>query len=449
MSLGTTSAIITEGGCPVEVTVNINCGAYSETFLYDSIYVQSNDTNVYVPVGVVVSNVYKKAQFVNVTNGNFWMTQSNISNIGHQRWGFCLDTLGTTGNTGTLVNPLFDGSIILGQQASAPRVGRYIFDEQNMLALADFKVVNLTANPTNLNAIMVKKRFAPMNPVPPEWGNWWCWGAEEYDVIFKPGTSANSLERWLMVQYVKVFKYDPPLWWKGTYPCPGTVPDLYVGQAIDFDVKSDSGSDNYPGFDASMNLVYQQGYGGGNNLNQYAGLALHDPLKKPADQPAAYGGHVLRNDVYVYPMNGYRDDSLYSVMSKPGFAILDTSTTGKPEDFDCVLTAGKILSHTPNLDTTQYRFVVAFSNKGLDTLKYMVNMVRCGNADRGVDGMVNLGDVIKLANMILKQQEEIWRYMSDVNGDCATNLSDCIYLANNVFAKPGFPLKCNCEQFWP
>jgi hypothetical protein len=227
MSLGTGSATITEGGCPVKVDVNINCGVYSDTFLYDSIYVVSNDgagnSSIYVPVGVVVSNTYQKAQFVNVTNGNFWMTQSNISNIGHQRWGFCLDTLGTTGSTGTLVNPLFDGSIILGQSASAPRVGRYMFDQHNMLALADFKVVNLTANPTNLNAIMVKKRFAPMNPVPPEWGNWWCWGAEEYDVIFKPGTSANSLERWVMVQYLKLFKYDPPDWWSASWPCPGSV----------------------------------------------------------------------------------------------------------------------------------------------------------------------------------------------------------------------------------
>jgi hypothetical protein len=223
----------------------------------------------------------------------------------------------------------------------------------------------------------------------------------------------------------------------------GPVPDLYVGEAIDFDVKSDSGSDNYPGFDASLNLVYQNGYGSGNNPNQYAGVALHDPYKKPADQPAAYGGHVLRNDVYIYPQGGYRDDSLYSVMTKPGFSIY--GNPGQLADYNVVLTAGMISSHTPDTSTYQYKFVVAFSNKGLDTLKYMVNMVRCGNANRGVDGMVNLGDVIKLANMILKQQEETWRYMSDVNGDCAVNLADCIYLVNYCFGKPGFPLRCNCE----
>jgi hypothetical protein len=230
----------------------------------------------------------------------------------------------------------------------------------------------------------------------------------------------------------------------------GPVPDLYVGEAIDFDVKSDSGSDNYPGFDASLNLVYQNGYGSGNNPNQYAGVALHDPYKKPADQPAAYGGHVLRNDVYIYPMSGYRDDSLYSVMTTPGFAIFDTSTSGKPEDFDCVLTAGKIPSRSPNpSDTFQYRFVVAFSNKGLDTLKYMVNMVTCGNTDRGVNGAVNISDVVKMSNMVLYAQEQTWLYMSDVNGDCTVNLADCIYLAYNVLGKPGYPLKCNCEQKWP
>jgi hypothetical protein len=114
-----------------------------------------------------------------------------------------------------------------------------------------------------------------------------------------------------------------------------------------------------------------------------------------------------------------------------------------------VLTAGNIPAYTPNLDTTQYRFVVVLSTNGLQKLKDLVKMTKCGNADRDTSGAVSLGDVIKLANHLLKGGEQTWIYMSDMNGDCKVDLGDCIWLANYVFGKPGFPLKCNCEQKWP
>jgi hypothetical protein len=440
IGIGSYPASIAEGGCPGDLNITINCGLYSETFLADSIRVQSNDgagnSDIYIKVNVVVSNTYKTPKFVAVGNGNFVLTESNLGNIGNQLFGMNLDTLATT----NIVNPIFDGSIILGQMASAPRVGRDIFDEQYMLALDTFKVVTKAG----VGSQIIKKRYAPMNPMPPEWSNWWCWGVEEYDVIFSSGATKSSAERWLLLQYVKVFQYPPPTWWKPGFGCPGTVPDLYVGEAIDIDLPSDSGSENFAGFDQPLNLLYQQGYGPGKD-NYYAGLAFKNP--NAATQPVAYGGHVTRNEEYVYPQSGYRDDSLYNVMTRQEWAVYDTYTV-KRTDYNVVLTAGKIASHAPNLDTTRYNFVVAFSNDGLQKLKDLVKMTRCGNANRDVAGAINLGDVIVMAQYVLAGGAQPWLYMADVDGNCAVNLGDCIYLARYVLGPSLGDPKCNCEQKW-
>ena len=286
-----------------------------------------------------------------------------------------------------------------------------------------------------------------MNPLPPSWGNWWCWGVEEYDVIYTSGgiTAATDKEKWIMMQYVKLFQYSPVDWWNPSYPCPGSVPDLYVGEAIDFDMPSDSGSQDTCGFDQALNLLYQQGYGAGNDV-YFAGLCLRDP--NAAVQPTAYAGHILRNDEYVYPQSGYADDSLYSVMTKPGFSIYDLP--GQRTDYNVVLTADTIAAHSPNpADTNKYVFLVALSNKGLEELKHLVKITMCGNVNR--DDRINLGDAIYLAKYVQGQPGFYpWLYMGDVTGtDCKVNLSDVIYLAKYIQGAAGYDLKCYCEQKWP
>jgi hypothetical protein len=220
-----------------------------------------------------------------------------------------------------------------------------------------------------------------------------------------------------------------------------------VGEAIDFDLPSDSASQNFAGFDSSLNLLYQQGYGAGKD-NKFCGVALRDP--NAAVQPKAYGGHIIRNDVYVYPQNGYTDDSLYSVMTHTGFAVYDTCTTPPCiADYNVVLTAGNIPAYTPNLDTTQYRFLVVLSDNGLQKLKDLVRMTKCGNANRDTSGAINLGDVIGVAQYVLAGGAQPWLYMADVDGNCAVTLGDCIYLAKYVLGPSLGNPKCNCEQKWP
>jgi len=190
-SLSPISFNIDEAGCSKKVTMTINALGHTEEFLYDSIRIQSDDgagnSDIYVRVAVIVSNTYKEPKFKPVGNGNFVLTESNLGNIGHQYFGMNLDTTATT----NIVNPIFDGSIILGQRTATDTVvGRYVFDEQYMLALDTFKVVTKAG----VGAQIIKKRYAPMNPMPPEWSNWWCWGVEEYDVIFSSGLTKSSAE---------------------------------------------------------------------------------------------------------------------------------------------------------------------------------------------------------------------------------------------------------------
>jgi hypothetical protein len=446
MSIGTYPDTIGEGACPQDIKVYIDCNGYSNTFLADSIRLQTNDaagnSDVYVKVYVVVSNTYKAPQFVTVGNGRFVLTESNLANIAHQRWGMCLDTLEWLGDR---VNPIVDGSIILGQMVDGtPYAGRFIFDDQYMLALDTVKILN----EPSLGAIVIKKRYAPMNPIPPAWGNWWCWGVEESDVIFTSG-STSSKERYLLMQDVKVFQYPPVDWWNPSYPCAGSVPDLYAGEAIDFDLPSDSGSQNFCGFDSSLNLLYQQGYGAGNDV-YYCGVFLANP--RSATPPKALGGHILRNDVYIYPQAGYRDDSLYSVMTTPGFAVFDTAAELRRTDYNVVLTAGKIAGHSlPNLDTTRYTFMVALSNDGLTKLKDMVTMLQCGNVDfRTVGGPISMSDVVYLSNYLQgKAGYEPWIfYFADMDGNCHLTLADVIYMSNYVQGRDcwisGCVPQCNC-----
>jgi len=160
-----------------------------------------------------------------------------------------------------------------------------------------------------------------------------------------------------------------------------------------------------------------------------------------------FSGQILPNDIFVHPQGGYDDDSLYSVMSTPGFSIRDPYSP-RVADYNCVMT----FSHIPEdfLDTAEVhiRFLIGVSTNGLAPLKDYVNMFKCGNANRDVNGTVNLGDVIYIANYKFKSGPEPFLFLSDVNGDCDVNTSDIIYLAHYCFGQPGYDLHCDCQEEW-
>jgi hypothetical protein len=162
-----------------------------------------------------------------------------------------------------------------------------------------------------------------------------------------------------IIQCLKIYSYDG-----------GTYEGLSIGEAIDWDIPSDSGTDNTGGFDASRNLIYQIGAEFNqddtleciNNDLRYGGLAFLEKFHKDYDLPdpdtlivytvlssskdglatlqanidagkAWYlanittatdgnttqdeilvGGYVLDNPTWVYPNGGFVDAELYTNM---------------------------------------------------------------------------------------------------------------------------------------
>ncbi len=93
--------------------------------------------------------------------------------------------------------------------------------------------------------------------------------------------------------------------YKGTKNPTGSVTGLTVAYAADMDVKDDS-SDNVGGFDATRQTIYQRGRYAPNDL-RFAGIR---GVRKT--NTAITGGFAWENDVTVYPLGGYENDTLWN-----------------------------------------------------------------------------------------------------------------------------------------
>ncbi len=146
----------------------------------------------------------------------------------------------------------------------------------------------------------------------------------------------------------------------------GTVSGVRVGEAIDFDIPSDSGSDNSSGFDAGLKLMYQQGseedtLGGSGCLNnkRFGGINfleayLNDVLYKPGSLP--YGAYTRDNKTYVYPEEGFVPEELYTNMSMSGYSPYSSANPDSQYvDLHTVMTFDTGLTVSP---TNVYKFYV-------------------------------------------------------------------------------------------
>ncbi|KPL03997.1 MAG: hypothetical protein AMJ90_02505 [candidate division Zixibacteria bacterium SM23_73_2] len=433
---------ILEGGCPNRVTFDINASAYSEEMLVGNINVVSDDgvgnNNINIPIHVVVSDVYVEPAFAAFYNNSFYLTESNVSNIGHQ-----IDSASMTFDPAIMPDPdfgpVFDGSVIIGSDALAgsTHVARYLFNERYMLAETEMKAVNAGGVKTKI----AKARCNPLDPLPPFHWKWWWLTVEYYDKIFYSGT-INSMERFIKKWHVKIYKNPKPPWWDVS-DVSTTNPAALAGIAVDIDCPSDTGNAlNTPGFDESLNLLYQQGFGAGSEPNLFAGVAWHDP-----DDVDPINALITANDIYIYPNEGYDTDSLWSLMTNySGFAVVDTSIS-RIADYNQVITGKQIAADLAVTDTIEMQFLIVASATGLDNLKNYVRAFKCGNANRDAAGAINLSDVIDMANDYFGTGAETFRFLADVNGDCALNLTDVINLAKYYFGKP-IVIHCDCQEKW-
>jgi len=267
----------------------------------------------------------------------------------------------------------------------------------------------------------------------------------------------NWNERYMTLVVLKLFHDTPPCWWASISP-PASYPTILLGMVLDIDSPSDSGAWNYPGYDEAARMAWLQGYGGGVKENYTFALAQRDtcyeyaagkfkcwpnPALITPDQPHAM--HVLRNDAFVYPQSGFRDDSLYKYMNMAGYSIYGD---GIEEDYTIVGTGAVIGNHSLT-DTFEVRYAMLVSDKPMDKgrsmadkLDTLVASIMCGNADRNKTGL-ELADVVYLISYVLKGGGEPWLYMSDADGNCQVGLADIVWLIGYMF-KGGPPPKCSC-----
>ncbi len=452
LSNNPTSATIPAGDCPANVELIITGGS-EETFLVDSIRIQSNDqvgnNDIYVRMHVVVSDVYMEPEFAVVSNPNYHISESNVGNLGHQN-----DTAGFFLHQ-DVNEPHFlnDGSPVLAFTSpdGDSLVGRYIFDEHYFLPETELSVDTFP----HLKTILVEAKFSPVTPQAPlPWHHqWWWWTIRMKDYIFYSGASNDNKEQYVALKVYQLYYNPPPEWWPLQDPLP-SVPETYLGMALDIDCPSDSDAWNYPFVDSTRRMVYLQGYGGP-NMNYRMAIAQKDTcytyyhggfpetccwpdpnvIEQP-DQP--YAMHILRNDAFTYPQGGYVDDSLYKYMSMPGYSIYGT---GNEADYNIVTTGRVIPAQSfPPADTYSVAYALAVSDRyDVAHLDSLVDMVMCGNYNR--DNTVNVVDIVYLINYLFRSGPEPWLYMGDCNADGEISISDAVCMVHYVL-KSGERPKC-------
>jgi len=163
---------------------------------------------------------------------------------------------------------------------------------------------------------------------------------------------------------------------------------------------------------------------------------LLDQLDKP------YAMHILRNDAFVYPQDGFRDDSLYKYMTTPGYSIYGS---GERADYNIVTTGKVIPAHSyPSADTHTVAYALIVSDEGAGGVPYYWGMIMCGNADRDDD--VTITDLVWLVGWVFARgRPDPWIYMSDVNGSGVVDIVDLVYLINYLF-RSGPPPRCDCAM---
>ena len=196
------------------------------------------------------------------------------------------------------------------------------------------------------------------------------------------------------------------------------VTNLQIGEVIDFDVPTDSGtSNNVSGTDQTRRMVWMRGFNSGDtvtdcadNSRRYAGIALLNWfMKNKACFDSLYGGSAIANDAYVY--GGVIADSMSQVMHVAGY-----STESRTTDVSALLTfkdgtSGYTLPANDTLTIFTALATVrtsANTTAGLDSLKKYVDKAKefmkknigvCASCCQGVTGNVNMTGIVDLSDL--------------------------------------------------
>ncbi len=256
---------------------------------------------------------------------------------------------------------------------------------------------------------------------------------------------------------------------------------LRIGDAIDWDIPSDSGGWNYAGFDASRNLIYQIGAefdqddtlpdGSVNPLGddcvdadrRFGGMAyLGSFLNGSEHIGIPYSAYTARNDSFIFPQGNFLAGELWKNMDATGYSI-----DAKVEDQHMVMCydPGLNLGAT---DTLEYWVALVTVQSGTSrdietaadnarsfagTLPFPFPDPGCcigdrGNVDGGPDdgtfpGSMNIGDLVYMvAYMFQGGPAPPCLEEADCNGDGDIDIADLVCMVSFMFQFGLPPLPC-------
>jgi hypothetical protein len=232
-----------------------------------------------------------------------------------------------------------------------------------------------------------------------------------------------------------------------------TINNVVLAYATDLDVPDDSAA-NGGGVDSAKSMVYQvETYPTGPD-SAYAAIA--------SLSPAAYGGFVWENPIYVYPQQGYENDSIWNKIQRVGTSEGRWTASDSLDDLNSVLVLSKNLTISPTKVRHDILFSIvepgapksAVNNNpqdnhakgkkwfcgnvpGAAALQVCAACTNCGDANS--DGAIGIADAVFIIQFIFAGGPspadcQYFRGKGDANGDGVVGIADAVYIIQYIFA---------------
>ncbi|MCK5125885.1 MAG: dockerin type I repeat-containing protein [candidate division Zixibacteria bacterium] len=257
-------------------------------------------------------------------------------------------------------------------------------------------------------------------------------------------THADTCE--FIIQRLKVFSGNG-----------STVNGVLIGELMDWDVPSDSGSNNTTGFSAIDGEIWMVGYEYDDTTNGDCGQLEDDRFGgvKILEPAAVKNAMTLDNATYVYTSGPYETDapmppqvSYNKMFGEEGFSAFNSSHADSvATDLSMLITFGQYDLTTT--DTLEFIMVLATGKTGeTDFLQSfadgktwaqdhgLVAATCCvePGGDANGDGPTNVGDAVYLINYAFKGgPAPDCMSEGDANTDGSVNVGDAVYIINYAF----------------
>ena len=234
---------------------------------------------------------------------------------------------------------------------------------------------------------------------------------------------------------------------------------LAIGEFIDWDIPSTSGSNNVGGYNISKKFIYLKGYGtncqnnglreGGQTL---LGIATNSICVDTSVTP--HGALTQSNNVYVTPNSQPLAGEMYQLMQQTGY-----SASGNYTDQFALMTFYNNLTLDPDDTIDIYTAILTSRNTSVKSSSQIVNEARqwfqdhlqcttCCNhdgirGDANSDGAILVDDLVMLVNYLFKGGVDPTCYdEGDANGSGMILVDDLTLLVNYLFKSGLQPANC-------